>query len=202
MAHWQSVTSGCHCQGADNSLLYFVRVVNYVAYIRCSTALPFDHIYVLYTSLCLFTDITKNDQPSNQSAGTTTTPTENKCDMKTMYKCVVSKLAPYWTTVGDYLEYSVHERNTFKGPDDKKSLVVMLENWIGTDNGRQPKTWSTFIRILMMLDQDLSISVGSEIRARLERELSSSVSSSSGKLLYTVYVHNITRLIKNLKFKW
>ena len=140
--------------------------------------------------MCLFTEITKNDQPTNQSAATTI-PTENKCDMKTMYRCVVKKLAPYWTTVGDYLEYNVRERNAFKGPDDKKCLVAMLENWIGTDNGRQPKTWSTFIRILMKLDQDLSISVGSEICARLERELSSSVSSSSGKLLYTVYVHNI-----------
>ena len=106
--------------------------------------------------------------------------------MKTMYRCVVKKLAPYWTTVGGYLEYSVRERNAFEGANDKKSLVAVLENWIGTDNGRQPKTWSTFIRVLIELDQDLSISVGSEIRARLERELSSSVSSSSGKLLCTV----------------
>ena len=107
--------------------------------------------------------------------------------MKTMYKYVVNKLAPHWTTVGDYLEYSVHERNGFKGADDKKSLIALLENWISTDSGMKPKTWSTFIGVLMELYQDLSISVCNEICARLERELSITVGSSNGKLLYTVY---------------
>ena len=133
------------------------------------------------TSTVSLTGITKNE--------TKTLPIEKKCDMKLMHKYVVSKLAPYWTTVGDYLEYSVHERNAFEGADNKKSLVAVLENWITTDNGRQPKTWLTFIGVLMELDQDLSISVSSEICARLERELSSSVSISIGKLLCTVRIY-------------
>ena len=110
--------------------------------------------------------------------------------MKLMRKYVVSKLALYWTTVGDYLEYSVRERNAFKGTDDKKSLIAVLENWICTNNGRQPKTWSTFTRVLMELDQDLSISVGSEICARLDSELLSGAAGSTSKLLYTLCVHN------------
>ena len=102
-----------------------------------------------------------------------------------MYKCAVSKLAPYWRTVGDYLEYSVVQRNGFRNADNdnKKSLVAVLENWISTNNGREPKTWPTFIKVLWELDQDLSISVGSEICASLERE---GVSSNS-KLLFIVH---------------
>ena len=51
-----------------------------------------------------------------------------------------------------------------------RSLIAVLEDWIITDNGREPKTWPTFIEVLRELDQDLSISVGSEICASLERE--------------------------------
>ena len=103
---------------------------------------------------------------------------ERQLDMKTMYKYVVSKLSPYWTTVGDYLEYSVVERNSFRGANNNKSLVTLLENWISTNNGRGPKTWSAFIGVLEELDQDLSISVGSQIYASVESE----VFSPSGKL--------------------
>ena len=102
--------------------------------------------------------------------------------MKTMYKYVVSKLSPHWTTVGDYLEYSVVERNSFRGANNNKSLATLLENWISTDNGRKPKTWSTFLDVLEELDQDLSISVGSEICANLEPE----VFPPSGKLFCVV----------------
>ena len=137
-------------------------------------------IAFIFTGITKNGHSTKNGKPSNPR-----TPTE-KCDMKTMYKCVVKKLAPHWTTVGDYLEYSVRERNAFKGPDDKKSLIAVLENWIGTDNGRQPKTWSTFTRVLMELDQDLSITVGSEIHASLEKE---GVLTSS-KLLIVVHTYS------------
>ena len=141
--------------------------------------------YYLINCIIVFV-FTAIGDPTNQSA-VTSPPIEKECDMKTMHKYVVNKLAPHWTTVGDYLEYSVRERNGFKGADDKKSLIALLENWIGTDSGMKPKTWSTFIRVLTELDQDFSISVGNEICARLESELSITVGISSGKLPYTVY---------------
>ena len=102
---------------------------------------------------------------------------EAQLDMKTMYRHVVSKLSPYWTTVSDYLEYSVVERNSFRAANSKKSLTALLENWISTDNGRKPKTWSTFIEVLEELDQHLSISVGREIGTSLNAK----VCSPSGK---------------------
>ena len=117
---------------------------------------------------------------------------ERQLDMKTMYKYVVSKLSPYWTTVGDYLEYSVVERNSFRGANNKKSLATLLENWISTDNGRKPKTWSTFIRVLEELDQDLSISVGNQICASLESEVFSPSGTLSCVVASTLIGHSIT----------
>ena len=116
--------------------------------------------------------------PNKPSIGQSpSSSSEAQLDMKTMYKCVVSKLSPYWKTVGDYLEYSVVERNNFRSANDNKSLTALLENWISTDNGRMPKTWSTFIEVLKELDEDLGISVGSKISATLNAE----VFSPSGK---------------------
>ena len=83
--------------------------------------------------------------------------------------------------MGDYLEYSVAEMNSFKGANNDKSLAALLENWISTDNGRKPKTWSTFFKVLNELDQDLSMSVGREICARIQVELAAP--STPGELL-------------------
>ena len=104
--------------------------------------------------------------------------------MKIMYRCVVSKLSPYWTSVGDYLEYSVAERNSFKGASNNKSLAALLENWITTSNGRKPKTWSTFFKALNELDEDLSMSICKEICASIQAELASP--SIPGELLVLV----------------
>ena len=123
--------------------------------------------------------IAPNKPSSGQSPPSSS---EAPLDMKTMYKHVVSRLSPYWTTVGDYLEYSVVERNSFRAANNNKSLTALLENWISTNNGRKPKTWPTFIKVLEELDQDLKISVGSEICASLERE----TFSPSGKLFCVV----------------
>ena len=90
--------------------------------------------------------------------------------MKTMYKCGVRKLAPYWVTVADFLDYGVAERNSFRRGDNKDSLVAVLENWITTDNGREPKTWSTFAKVLTEVDEDQSILLGRDICVRLQAE--------------------------------
>ena len=86
--------------------------------------------------------------------------------------------------MGDYLEYSVAERNSFKGASNNKSLAALLENWITTSNGRKPKTWSTFFKALNELDEDLSMSICKEICASIQAELASP--SIPGELLVLV----------------
>ena len=119
--------------------------------------------------------------PNKPTTAQSTPPTQKPLNMKIMYRCVISKLSLYWTSVGDYLEYSVAERNSFKGASNKKSLAALLENWISTTNGRKPKTWLTFFKVLSELDQDLSMSVGREICASIQAELAAS--STPGELL-------------------
>ena len=100
------------------------------------------------------------------SAGAAAPPTSSPCTMKAMYKHVVRRLSPHWRIVCDYLEYGVVERNNFKRADDRSSLVAMLEDWTNTDNGRRPKTWSTFMEALSEI-KGLSL-ITSEIRSSLE----------------------------------
>ena len=115
------------------------------------------------------------------TTGQPTPPAEKLLDMKIMYRHVVSKLSSNWTSVGDYLGYSVSERNGFRCANNNKSLAALLENWISTSNGRKPKTWSTFFEVLNELDQDLSMSVGREICASIQAELGAP--STPGKLV-------------------
>ena len=122
--------------------------------------------------------------PNKPTTAQSTPPTKKPLNMQMMYKHVVSKLSPYWTSVGDYLEYSVAERNSFRGANNNKSLAALLENWISTSNGREPKTWSTFFKVLNELDEDLSMSVGRVICASIQAELASP--STPGKLLVLV----------------
>ena len=120
----------------------------------------------------------------NKPTGQPTPPNKKPLDMKIMYKHVVSKLSSDWTSVGNYLEYSVAERNNFKGPNNNKRLAALLENWISTSNGRKPKTWSTFFEVLNELDEDLSLSVCREICASIQAELAAP--STPGKLLVSL----------------
>ena len=68
-----------------------------------------------------------------------------------MYKCVVSKLAQHWFVVGDYLEYPLDARKEFYrlcNGDPKECIKMLLDDWIGTENGRKPKTWLKFVEVL------------------------------------------------------
>ena len=141
-------------------------------------------LHVLVYTLYHHTGITKNGnvQPTNQLAPRVTPPpVEWNCDIKTMYKCGVKKLAPYWITVADFLDYGVTEKSIFRCDDDKDSLVALLENWITTNNGRGPKTWSTFAKVLTEVDEDQSISLGHEICVKL---LNLGVLPSNSKILF------------------
>jgi len=71
--------------------------------------------------------------------------------MKLMHKCVVSKLAQHWSVVGDYLEYPLDARKEFYAlcnGDPKECIKMLLDDWIGTENGRKPKTWLKFVEVL------------------------------------------------------
>ena len=129
---------------------------------------------------------------SNQStAGAVAPPTNNHCEMKTMYKHVVNKLSPHWEILCDYLEYGVAKKKEFKCEGDSKScLVAVLEDWISTDNGKRPKTWSTFVEVLHEINQ-LTTNTGDLELSKVTNEVINSLTVSrvpTGKSLLSVCV--------------
>ena len=94
---------------------------------------------------------------TNQSAvGMTATPTNSQCSIKIMRRCVVDKLAPYWSMVCHHLGYSNAE---FRQDSSKKRLIAVLEHWITTgEKERKPRTWSMFIEVLNDVNELSAIS--------------------------------------------
>jgi len=68
--------------------------------------------------------------------------------MRLMHKFVVNNLANYWSEIADFLEYPLDLKRSFYHDDPNKAIKALLEDWIISDNGRKPKTWSTFVQVL------------------------------------------------------
>ena len=69
-----------------------------------------------------------------------------------MHKIVIPHIASYWTEVADYLEYNIGVIKTIKekcNNNPVKCCDEVLRNWLSTNNGVGPKTWSTLICTLM-----------------------------------------------------
>ena len=71
--------------------------------------------------------------------------------MKLLHEIVVPRIAADWSMVADYLEYELEYKRLFreKGRDDpQKCCVELFENWLTSDRGISPKSWSKLIEVL------------------------------------------------------
>ena len=76
--------------------------------------------------------------------------------MKDLHKTVFPKIASEWKVVADYLDYDIPTINLIAetGKEDPmKCCIELFTDWITTDNGLAPKTWSTLIETLKRIDQ-------------------------------------------------
>ena len=76
--------------------------------------------------------------------------------MKDLHKAVFPKIAAEWRTVADFLEYDIAAINLIAetGKEDPmKCCIELFSDWITTDNGLAPKTWSTLLETLKEVDQ-------------------------------------------------
>ena len=76
--------------------------------------------------------------------------------MKDLHKTVFPKIAAEWRTVADFLEYDIAAINLIAeiGKEDPmKCCIELFSDWITTDNGLAPKTWSTLLETLKEIDQ-------------------------------------------------
>jgi len=76
--------------------------------------------------------------------------------MKDLHKTVFPKIAAEWRKVADFLDYDIPTIKLFaetgKG-DPMKCCTVVFSDWLTTDNGLTPKTWSTLIATVKEIDQ-------------------------------------------------
>ena len=76
--------------------------------------------------------------------------------MKDLHKTVFPKIASEWKIVADFLDYDIPKINLIAetGREDPlKCCTELFSDWLTTDNGLTPKTWSTLIETLKRIHQ-------------------------------------------------
>ena len=71
--------------------------------------------------------------------------------MRLLHEIVVPRIAADWSIVADYLEYEVEYKQVIKERcqnDPMKCCVELLEDWLSSDRGVSPKSWSRLIKAL------------------------------------------------------
>ena len=71
--------------------------------------------------------------------------------MKLLHEIIVPKIAASWNTVADYLEYELEYKQIIRkqGHDNPVDCcVILFEDWISSNRGVSPKTWSKLIDVL------------------------------------------------------
>ena len=71
--------------------------------------------------------------------------------MRLLHEVVVPRIAADWSIVADYLEYEVEYKRMIKEEcqnDPVKCCVELLEDWLSSDRGVSPKSWSKLCKVL------------------------------------------------------
>ena len=71
--------------------------------------------------------------------------------MRLLHEVVVPRIAADWSIVADYLDYEVEYKRVIKErcrDDPERCCVELLEDWLSSDRGVSPKSWSMLIEAL------------------------------------------------------
>lgn len=70
--------------------------------------------------------------------------------MKLLEQIVIPKIATDWEMVARYLGYKVESIKQIKEnvTSDTDCCIALFEDWLSTNNGTSPKTWSTLTKVL------------------------------------------------------
>ena len=85
--------------------------------------------------------------------------------MKWIHKLVIPNVSYCWKTIADFLEYSIQKKKEIEERqrgDPTKCCVELLEDWLSTDNGVKPKTWSKLLAVLKEIRELRNISLSIE----------------------------------------
>lgn len=71
--------------------------------------------------------------------------------MRLLHEIVVPRIAADWSMIADYLGYEVEYKRVIKERcqnEPVRCCVELLEDWLSSDRGVSPKSWSTLIKAL------------------------------------------------------
>ena len=71
--------------------------------------------------------------------------------MRLLHEIVVPRIAAKWDVVAINLEYEVEYKQLIKEKcfhDPEKCCIELLEDWLSSDRGVTPKSWSKLIEVL------------------------------------------------------
>lgn len=91
--------------------------------------------------------------------------------MRWMHKIIIPNVSYCWKKVADFLEYPIPKKKEIEERqrgDPTKCCVELLEDWLSTDNGVKPKTWSKLLSLLKEIRELTSVS--SSIEEQLLKE--------------------------------
>ena len=91
--------------------------------------------------------------------------------MKHLHQLVIPNVAAEWKTVADYLEFKLPMIKIIEvqcKDDPVRCCTELFRQWLSSDYGVGPKTWSTLIKTLKEIEQ-LSM-VTKEIELKLNRK--------------------------------
>jgi len=74
--------------------------------------------------------------------------------MRILHEVVIPRIAADWSLVADYLEYEVEDKKLIREKchhDPLKCCVELLEDWLSSDKGVSPKSWSRLIEVLRQI---------------------------------------------------
>ena len=71
--------------------------------------------------------------------------------MRLLHEIVVPRIAAKWGVVADYLGYEVEYKQLIEkkcNHDPESCCVKLLEDWLSSNRGVTPKSWSKLIEVL------------------------------------------------------
>ena len=74
--------------------------------------------------------------------------------MRLLHEVVIPRIAADWSLVADYLEYEVEDKKLIREKchhNPLKCCVELLEDWLTSEKGVSPKSWSKFIKVLRQI---------------------------------------------------
>ena len=76
--------------------------------------------------------------------------------MKRLHQLVIPNVAAEWRTIADYLEFTLPTIKVIEEQyrnDPIKCCAEMFRQWLSSDYGVRPKTWSVLIKTLKEIEQ-------------------------------------------------